>query len=183
MKNPHKANSIRERGEEPRRQAWYRMSGVDITQIDAMGVETVAVVLSEYGPDLSCFPSEKQFISHAMLAPHVPKSGGKAVKKKKRYSAGTRVAAPLRMAALELRHSPTALGAFYRSLARRVGADVAVFATARKLATLFYRRLRWGHLYVDEDSQAFEERYRQQRIRSLTARAKELGYHLVPATI
>jgi len=38
------------------RQALYRMSGVDITQIDALGVETVEVVLSEYGPDLSRFP-------------------------------------------------------------------------------------------------------------------------------
>jgi hypothetical protein len=38
------------------------MSGVDITQIDAIGVETVEVVLSEYGSDLNCFPTEKQFV-------------------------------------------------------------------------------------------------------------------------
>ena len=182
LKNPHKANSIRKRGEEPRRQAWYRMSGVDATQIDAIGVGTIEVVLSEYGPDLSRFPTEKQFISHATLAPRVARSGGKALKKKKRHSASTRVAAALRMAALALRHSPTALGAYYRSLARRIGADVAVFATARKLATLIYRLLRWGQPYVDEGAQAFEERYQQQRIRSLTAKAKELGYQLVPAT-
>jgi transposase len=182
LHNAHKANAIRKRGQEPRRQAWYGMSGVDVTQIDALGVETVEVVLSEYGPDLSRFPTEKQFTAHVTLAPHVPKSGGKAVKKKKRYSASTRVAAALRMAALALRHSPSALGAYYRSLARRIGADVAVFATARKLATLIYRLLRWGQPYVDEGAQAFEERYQQQRIRSLTAKAKELGYQLVPAT-
>jgi transposase len=144
VKNPHKANAIRKRGEEPPRQAWYRMSGVDATQIDAIGVGTIEVVLSEYGPDLSRFPTEKQFISHATLAPQVPRSGGKVVKKKKRYSASTRVAVALRMAALALRHSPTALGAYYRSLARRIGGDVAVFATARKWATLIYRLLRWG---------------------------------------
>ena len=63
-----------------------------MTQIDAIGVETVEVVLSEYGPDLSRFPTEKQFVSHATLAPRVPKSGGKPVKKKKRNSASTRVA-------------------------------------------------------------------------------------------
>ena len=44
------------------RQALYRMSGVDLTGIDAIGVETVQVVLSEYGPDLSRFPTEKQFV-------------------------------------------------------------------------------------------------------------------------
>jgi hypothetical protein len=55
-----------------------------------------------------------------------------------------RVAVALRMAALSLRHSQTALGAYYRKLAQRLGGDVAVFATARKLATLIYRLLRWG---------------------------------------
>jgi len=45
-------------------------------------VETMEVVISEYGPDLSRLPTEKQFVSHATLAPHVPKSGNKPVKKK-----------------------------------------------------------------------------------------------------
>jgi len=156
------------------------MSGVDITQIDAIGVETVEVVLSEYGPDLSRFPTEKEFVAHVTLAPHVPSSGGKPLKKKKRNSASTRVAAALRMAALSLRHSQTALGAYYRKLAQRLGGDVAVFATARKLATLIYRLLRWGQPYIDEGVEAYEKRYRQQRVKSLTAKAKDLGYGLTP---
>src|SRR5712691_2671385 len=181
-KNPQKGRAIRRRGEEPMRQALYRMSGVDLTGIDAIGVETVQVVLSEYGPDLSRFPSEKQFVSHVTLAPHKPTSAGKPVKKKKRNSASTRVAAALRMAASSLRHSETALGAYYRHIARRIGGDVAVFATARKLATIIYRLLRWGQPYVDEGAQAYEQRYRENRIKSLTARAKELGYQLTPTT-
>ena len=99
-KNPQKGRAIQKRGEEPMRQALYRMSGVDLTGIDAIGVETVQVVLSEYGPDLSRFPTEKQFVSHVTLAPHKPTSAGKPVKKKKRNSASTRVAAALRMASL-----------------------------------------------------------------------------------
>jgi predicted cupin superfamily sugar epimerase len=58
-------------------------------------------------------------------------------------SAGTRVGAALRMAATSLRHSEPAIGAYYRQIARRKAADVAVFATARKLATIIYRLLRW----------------------------------------
>jgi len=182
VKNLEKSKAIKKRGQEPMRQALYRMSGVDVTQIDAIGVETVEVVLSEYGPDLSRFPTEKQFVSHATLAPRVPKSGGKPLKRKKRNSASTRVAAALRMAALALRRSPTALGAYYRRLARRIAGDVAVFATARKLATLIYRLLRWGQPYVDEGAEAFEQRYRQQHIKGLAARAKELGFQLMPTT-
>jgi transposase len=175
-----KAKAIRQRGQEPMRRALYRMSGVDLTGIDALGVETVEVVLSEYGPDLSRFPSEKPFVKHATLAPRVPKSGGKPLKKKKPHSASSRVAAALRMAALSVRHSDTALGAYYRQLKSRVGADVAVFATARKIAIIIYRMLRWGQPYVDEGVQAFEARYQQARLKALFVRAKTLGYQLTP---
>lgn len=178
VKNPQKAKAIKRRGEEQMREALYRMSGVDLTSIDAIGVETVQVVLSEYGPDLSRFPTEKEFVSHATLAPRRPMSGGKPLRKKRRHTASTRVAAALRMAALSLRNSATALGAYYRKIARRIGGDVAVFATARKLATLIYRLLRWGQPYVDEGADSFEMRYRENQIKSLQTKAKQLGYVL-----
>ena len=177
---PQKAKAIRKRGEESLRQALYRMSGVDLTAIDAIGVRTVEVVLSEYGADLSRFATEKQFVSHVTLAPRQAVSGGKPVKKKKRGSASTRVAAALRMAALSLRHSQTALGAYYRQIARRIGGDVAVFATARKLATLIYRLLRWGQPYVDEGAEAYEKRYQEGRVKRLTVMARDLGFQLTP---
>ena len=181
LKNAKKQQAIQRRGQEPMRQALYRMSGVDLTGIDAIGVETVQVILSEYGPDLSRFATEKQFVKHVTLAPHNPTSGGKPVKKrKKRDSASSRVAAALRMAATSMRHSETALGAYYRQIARRIGGDVAVFATARKLATIIYRLLRWGQPYVDEGAEAYEQRYRQSRINSLKARAHEMGFELTP---
>jgi transposase len=182
LKNPNKARMIRNRGQEAKRQALYRMSGVDVTQIDAIGVEAVEVVISEYGPDLSRFPTEKEFVSHATLAPHTPKSGGKPVRKKKRNSASTRVAGALRMAALSLRNSDTALGAYFRHVAQRKGGDVAVFASARKIATLIYRLLRWGQPYVDEGAKTYEDRHREQRVKSLKARAKQLGYEMTPLT-
>ncbi len=179
-KNPEKVKAIKKRGEDPLRHALYRMSGVDLTAIDAVGVQTVSVVLSEYGPDLSQFPTEKHFVSHVRLAPHKPISGGKVVKNKKKPGSGSaRVGAALRMAALSLRHSQTALGGYYRQVARRAGADVAVFATARKLAQLIYRLLRWGQPYVDEGAAAYEKRYQLARVKRLTATAKDLGYKLV----
>lgn len=180
LKNKQKAKAIRKRGEERLRQALYRMSGVDLTQIDALGVETVALVVSEYGVNLRAFPTEKHFVSHVTLAPRMAVSGGRPVKrKKKRGSASHRVGEGLRMAALSLRHSQTALGAYYRQIARRLGADIAVFATARKLATLIYRLLRWGKAYVDEGAAAYERRYRQARIQRLTSLAQDLGFQLV----
>lgn len=180
--NVNKGRSIRQRGQEAKRNALFRMSGVDATQIDGVGVETVEVLASEYGPDLSRFPTEKEFVSHLRLAPCVPKSGGKALQKKRNNSASTRAANALRMAVLALRHSDTGLGAYYRHMAQRLGADVAVFASARKVATLIYRLLRWGQPYVDEGAKAYEERYRQLRVKSLISKAKQMGYYVTPTS-
>jgi transposase len=178
--NVNKARMIKTRGEEPLRQALYRISGVDLTTIDALGVETVNVILSEYGPDLSRFPTEKQFIAHLRLAPHQAISAGKPVRNQnKPHRRSARVTMALRMAATSLRRSRSALGAYYRRIAQRLGADVAVFATARKLAQWVYRLLRWGQPYVDEGAAVYEKRYRQARIKGLAASAKNLGYVLV----
>ena len=178
---PAKAKNLKKRGEDPLRQALYRMSGVDLTAIDALGVETVSVVLSEYRADLARFPTEKHFVSHVGLAPNRPMSGGKPVKKRKQpISASARVGAALRMAALSLRRSRTALGAYYRRIAQRLGADVAVFATARKLAQWIYRVLRWGQPYVDEGAAASEQRYHELRLKGLAKSATRLGYTLTP---
>ena len=181
VQKAEKAKAIQKRNEEPMRRALYRMSGVGLTSIDAIGVESVQVALSEYGPGLSRFETEKQFVSHVTLAPRQRTSGGQPVKKKRRNTASTRVAAALRMAALSLRHTATALGAYYRGIARRLGGDVAVFATARKLATPIYRLLRWGQPYVDEGAEAYERRYQEARLSALKAKAKELGYQLSPS--
>ena len=96
---------------------------------------------------------------------------------------------------VDLRHIGNvdeALAVDHRSGDRVVGATVSlpqllcerprirVFATARKLATLIYRLLRWGQPYVDEGATAYEARYHQQRIGRLAATAKQLGYQLAP---
>lgn len=178
LNSDEKAKAIQKRGQEPMRDALYRVMGVDLTAIDAIGVETVQVMMSEYGADLSKFPSEKHFVSHIGLVPRKGISGGKPVKRKQSKTS-TRVASALRMAALSLRHSQTALGAYYRQIARRIGGDVAVFATARKLATLIFRLLRWGQPYVDQGAAAYEKRYQQSRIQRLIRTAQQLGLQVV----
>jgi len=66
-----------------------------------------------------------------------------------------------------LRKSRSALGAYYRSVAWRKGASVAVFATARKLAQLVYRLVRYGQAYIDTGAQAYEDRVNHRRLKFL----------------
>ena len=179
LANIEKRKTMKKRDQEGKRQALYRAMGVDLTTIDGIGVETVEVIMSEYGTEMSKFPTEGEFVKHVGLAPHRPVSGGKVLKNKRKKQKGTRTAEVLRNAASSLKHSRSALGAYYRRIARRKDSGVAVFATARKLGGLVYRMLRYGQQYVDVGQAEYEKRYEQTRIRALTSTANQMGYNLV----
>jgi hypothetical protein len=66
----------------------------------------------------------------------------------------------LPLAAVNVDNTESALGAFYRRVATRVGKAKAVTATARKLATLFCNTLRYGVDYSDPGASHYKERHR-----------------------
>ena len=85
----------------------------------------------------------------------------------------------MRLAASTLRNSKSALGANFRRLRARLGAPKAITAMAHKLARLVYRMLKYGKEYVDKGMEAYEARYRAQRIVWLKKQAKELNREVV----
>ncbi|HZM10736.1 MAG TPA: IS110 family transposase [Candidatus Limnocylindrales bacterium] len=180
--NRAKEKAIRKRNEQELRTGLWRFAGVDLTRIDGISSGSARVVLTELGPDLAGFPSESNFVSWLRLCPRVPISGGKPIKKRRNGLGANRIAGVLRMAATSLRGSKSALGAFYRRHSRHNGADVAVFATARELAKLIYRMLRFGQDYVDVGERAYESRFELRRVASLKEAAKSLGFALIPAS-
>ena len=121
----------------------YTLLGVDLTQIHGLGPYNALKLVSECGTDMSRWPTCKHFTSWLSLAPGNKISGGRVLSSKTRRSAN-RAAALLRLAAIRLGRTDTALGAFYRRLSGRVGKAKAVTATARKIAVLFYNTMRYG---------------------------------------
>ena len=105
-------------------------------------------LVAECGDDMTKWPTAKHFTSWLSLAPGNKISGGRLLSSKTRRSSN-RATALLRTAAVNVGKTQTALGAFYRRLAARTGKAKAVTATARKLAILFYRALRFGLTYAD----------------------------------
>ena len=89
-----------------------------------------------------------------------------------------RVAALLRLAAVTVGRTNTALGAFYRRLAARIGKAKAVTATARKIAVLFYNAMRFGMNYHDPGADHYERQYRERVIKQLHRRAADFGFSL-----
>jgi transposase len=179
--NPIKEKAIKARGQQQARTTLWRFAGVDLSRIDGVSTGVAQVVLTEAGPDLAAFPSEDDFVSWLRLCPRTPISGGKPLKKRRNGLGATRIACALRMAASTLRRSKTALGASFRRVARRKGDSVAIFATARQLARLIYRMLRYGQDYVDIGENAYEQRFEIRRLAALSEAARSLGYTLIPA--
>lgn len=179
--NLAKQRVMNKRGELPLRDTLWRFAGVDLTTIDGISVSSAQAILSELGTEILAFPSEKHFVSWLRLCPRVPISGGKPLHKHRNGMGASRLAAVFRMAAVTVQRSQTALGAAYRRLARRKGAAQAVFVTARTIATLVYRLLRYGQPYVDIGQVAYDARFRERRIAALHHNANELGFTLVPA--
>src|SRR5215218_9704361 len=159
------------------RAALHAVLGVDLTQIHGLGPTLALKLVGECGTDLSAWPSAKHFTSWLCLAPSNTISGGKVLSSRTRRS-GNRAAALLRLAAVAVGRTETALGAFYRRLSGRVGKAKAVTATVRKIAVLFYNTLRHGMAYADPGASYYEERYRQRVLANLRRRAKSLGYVL-----
>jgi len=124
------------------------------------------------------WPTEEHFTSWLTLAPHNKISGGRLLSSKTQPSTN-RAATILRMAAMNLGRTDTALGAFYRRLAYRVGKAKAITATARKLAILVYRTLKHGLLYQDPGAAAYDAHHRLRALHRLRQRAATLGFSLL----
>ena len=156
------------------------MLGADPTTIDGIDANTAGVLLCEFGTDLSRFKTEKHFGSYLGLSAENKISGGN-IKSSRTRKVNHRAANALRMAAQSLHSSGSALGAFLRRLKARIGPAKAVTATARKIAMLYYRLVVHGTAYTDPGEEAYNERFREQRIRSLRKQAGKYGLTLVEA--
>jgi len=163
------------------RREQVRISGIDLTVAPGIDVLTAQSVFSEVGLDVERFPSDKNFTSWLCLCPNNRKTGGRIRSSRTRPNAH-RLATALRLAAQSVGRSKTALGAFYRRLAARIGAAKAITATARKLACIIYRMLKYGQAYVEQGQLAYEQAYKQRSINNIRRQAHNLGFHLVAAT-
>jgi transposase len=160
-------------------EALQRMSGVDLSSINGINTNTALKIIAEIGIDMSRWKTAKQFASWLGLCPGAKISGGKVLSSATKPVAN-RAAAALRMAALTLFNSKSALGAYVRRQRSRLGAPKAITATAHKLARMIYSMLKYGTAFVDAGQEQYEERYRSRVVQNLKRKAQEMGFKLIP---
>ena len=156
----------------------YRKLGVDLTAIEGIGPLVALTCLSEVGPDLSRFKTEKHFTSWLGLCPDNRISGGKVLSCRTRRVVN-RLSDALRLAATTLERSQTALGAYYRRMKAKLGAAEGVTATAHKLARILYRLLTHGEAYVRQGMADYEQKHQERKLKSLKKAAASIGFELI----
>ena len=149
--------------------------GFDMTKIGGIGYDSAAAILSELGPDLSAFPTERHFVSYIGVAPALGKSAGKNVSTRKKHKNTSRVGLILKMSASALFRSESALGARIRCVRSRTCSRTAIKDVAREMGKQIYRGLKYGQAYVDEGEQAYMDRTRERTIKSMKKKISKLG--------
>ena len=156
----------------------YEKFGADLTGIEGIGVLTAMILLTEVGPNVDRFRSEKHFCSWLGLCPDNRISGGKVLSSKTRRVVN-RATDALRMAASTLERSQSALGGFHRRMKARLGAAEGVTATAHKLARIVYRLIKHGEVYVRQGLEDYEKKFAARKWTALQKTAKAMGFELV----
>jgi transposase len=157
-----------------------RVFGVDLTRIPGIRTGIAQTLFGEIGPDFTKFRSASAFASWMGLCPDNDISGGKVLWVGTR-KVKCRAATALRMAAQSLHHSKSALGDFYRRMRAKLGAPKAITAAAHKLARIIFHLVTTRQEFDDSRFAADQLRYEKRQEAKLRAKAKALGFQLIPA--
>ncbi|MEZ5043993.1 MAG: IS110 family transposase [Saprospiraceae bacterium] len=146
----------------------YQLSdGVDLLQIDGVGLSLILTLLSEVGLNLSQFPTDKHFVAWLCLCPNKKVTGGKVISSATRKNK-SRLRKAFKQAAIGVcRKKDCVLAHFYRRMAARHGKGTAITATARKIAIIVYNMLVKGEAYRPQQLEEYQEKVRTQKIRQI----------------
>lgn len=157
------------------------LEGKDPTSLPGITDYSLMQIIAEVGTDFSRWPTVKHFTSWAGLAPGKNDSGKTSKRSRKQIT--TRTSQIFRKSAQSLLQSKhIALGAFARRIRSKRGPTIAIKATARKLAVMFYNLMTKGLDYVEEGVKKYEEKYRAHMTRFLHKKAAEMGFVLMDAS-
>jgi transposase len=151
-------------------QALARRDVRHLMTIPGVGAITALALVAVIG-DVTRFPSSRQLVGYLGLDPRVRQSGEKAARHGHISRAGQAHARGLLIEAAHTAiRTPGPLRAFHARIAMRRGKQIALCATARKLAVLA-----WHLLTKDEDYRYGAPTITQRKLRALQRKAGDSG--------
>jgi transposase len=152
--------------------------GRDVQMLPCLGPLSWLKLVGETGTDLRNWENGNHFSSWAGIAPTRHQSGQRRRRVPRRK---TKVAQIFREAAMSVaKTKDCVLGDFYRRIRGRRGAAVAIVATARKLAVLYWQVMVHGIEYVEVGLAEHQKQMAARNERHLRRRAAKLGFDLTP---
>ncbi len=141
--------------------------GIDLMRIPGFGANTLLVLMSEVGFDLSKFKTAKNFTSWLALSPNNKISGGKILSSKT-FKRKNRLSEALQHSANvigNMKNNP--LSEFFHRIAYKQGRMHAITATARKLAVIIWNMLTKKEQFSYISNDDYKEQIRQYKIRKV----------------
>ena len=154
------------------------ITGTDLTEIFGINDSTAIEILCETGLDMNKWPTAKHFTAWLNLAPNNKISGGKVLSSripKKKNRAGQ----VFKLAAYAVQRSKNWLALFYHRIKSKAGAKKAITATARKIASIFYKMLKDQIMFTPLPVETYQENFKERQIKKIERQAKTLGLQLI----
>lgn len=144
-----------------------RIHGVDVLDIYGLSDIGGLELLSETGTDLSKWKTEKHFVSWLNICPNNKISGGKVISSNLRKKRSNAACQAFKSAANAVQKSNHWLGDYFRRMKAKGGNKYAIVATANKIATIYYKMVRYKQTFIPVELNQYQHKYRQAKIASL----------------
>jgi len=165
--------------------SYQYFGGVDLMAIEGVSHATLLTLMSEIGPDgMKKFSTAKQFASWLRLAPNNKISGGKTLSNRTPRGSG-RLKIALRNAANAIGNLKEGqLAKFFKRIAYKKGRQIAITATARKLAIIIWKMVTnkekyqptESHMFLDEKRKLGIVKRMRKKIAKLGITNQDLGF-------
>ena len=151
-----------------------KIYGVDVVEIYGLSEISALEILGETGTDLSKWATEDRFVSWLNLCPNNKISGGKLISSSRLKKKPNLASQAFRAAANSLGRSDHWLGDYFRRMKAKGGNKYAIVATARKLAIIYYRMVRYKKDFNPVDMKQYKEKYKASKISYLERKLEQL---------
>lgn len=151
-----------------------KIHGVDVLEIYGISEAGGLEILAETGTDLSKWGTEDRWVSWLNLCPNNKITGGKLISSMRLKKKPNLAAQAFRAAANSLSRSDHWLGDYFRRMKSKGGTKYAIVATARKLAIIYYRMVRYKESFNPVDLKQYQEKYKAAKISYLERKIAQL---------
>jgi transposase len=148
--------------------------GADVMAIYGIGEGAALEILAETGANLSKWETEKHFVSWLNLCPNNKISGSKIISSMLLKKQPNAASCAFRHAANAVGRSDNWLGDYFRRMKAKGGNKYAIVATANKIATIYYKMVRYKQEFNPLDLKDYQQKYKRAKIAFLERKLSQL---------